>query len=222
MRKKILMIAVFMMLSAAVTFAQSVFIEKGENAFGGGALFTFDSDTSEAGGILGYSFNGVFDISLYVGAGKVDDDTMGDTGYFGIAPGIEYFFIKQNDEYPVSVSADFSYNYVSFFSDDLDALDWDVSSSGYSIGGNVYYEYEMSEKISVIPSFGLEMIYSNVKIEPAGGSSIEDDETNIGINLAVPFKIKMKENFLLTVPVAISIVDGDSMFTVGVNSINKF
>ena len=221
MRKKLLLIAVLLMISAAAAFAQSVFIEKGENAFGGGALFSFASDTFESGGQLGYSFDGIFDIGLYVGAGKVDDDTMGDTGYFGIAPGVEYFFIKQNDEYPVSFSADFSFNYVSFYSDDLDTLDWDVSSSGYSIGANVYYEYVMSEKISVIPSFGLEMIYANVKIEPAGGSSIEDDETNMGISLAVPFKIKMKENFLITVPVGISIVDGESMFMVGVNSINK-
>ena len=220
--KKLLMITIIMILSTTAIFAQSVFIEKGENAFGGGALFTMDSDTFESGGQLGYSFNGIFDISLYVGVGKVDDDTMGDTGYFGIAPGVEYFFIKQNDEYPVSVSADFSLNYVSFFSDDLDALDWDVSSNGYSIGGNVYYEYELSEKISVIPSFGLEMIYTNVKIEPASGSAIENDETNLGIELAAPFKIKMKENFLLTIPVGISLVDGESMFMIGVNSINRF
>lgn len=222
MKKKLLMVTVILLLTSAVTFAQSAFVEKGENAFGGGALFSFDSDTFESGGQLGYSFNGVFDVSLYLGGGKIDDDDLGEMGYFGIAPGVEYFFIKQNDEIPVSLSADFSLHYVSYNSDDLDTLDWDLSSNGYSLGMNVYYEYNLSEKLSVIPSFGLAMIYNNVKIEPASGSTIEDDETDLGIEIGVPFKFTVKDDFLITVPVGISVVDGESMIMVGVNSIKKY
>ena len=222
MGKILFLFFVIILLCTTTIYSQSIFIEKGENAFEGGTLLGFDEDIFESGGHLDFSINGTVDLGLYIGGGKVDDEDLGEMGFFSVSPGVEGFLIKQNDDIPLSLSAFFSLSFLSYFSDDLNTLDWELSSSGYSLGFSVYHKCDFTEKISMISTFSLGMIYKNVELDMGNGLKTEEDETSIGIEIAIPFSFNIKENTTIVVPLGFDIDDTETMLILGVSTIYKY
>jgi len=82
---------------------QAVLLEKGQSGTNIGVGFLgIDSQSSIYGGV-GYSPNGVLNIGLNIGKSTIEN--IDDYGEFFFLPYLEYFFIKEDSEIPISVGA---------------------------------------------------------------------------------------------------------------------
>ena len=97
-----------------------------------------------------------------------------------------------------------------------------MSSNSFALGLNLYRKYLISEVFSIIPSFGFSVAFTTLKLEDSFGGSLEEDDTIMGINIAVPLEITISEKSIFTIPVGFSSAEGDSFFAIGLASIYVF
>ena len=198
-------------------FSQGEFLPKGQSGLGFSAGMAFADEARGIGGGVGYSFNGVFDIGLsYVGTSGYKKD-MPFIGTF--SPSITVNALKQEENTLVFVS--FSLNYLSSsYSYEKDGRVRTyrlTSSSGYILGGRLFFLSEHQEKYNLMFFAG---IFLNIlKFKGEYGGTFEDRDTRVSFSFGLPIEIALqKSNKLILIP-SYSIADKNNSINIEVGLI---
>lgn len=140
--------------------SQALLLDKGEKGtLLGAGLNTMDGVRQLYGG-LGFSPNGKFNIGLH--AFRVTEKEADDLSVLAVQPYLEYFFIKQDDQTPLSMSLTALYTRGVLRSDYLKSLGIDVYQNGF--GGNLMLAHSLQagSKTKIIPYGRLGYYYAQV------------------------------------------------------------
>ena len=180
-------------------FSQGEFLPKGQSGLGFSAGMAFADEARGIGGGVGYSINGVFDIGLsYVGTNGYEKG-MPFVGTF--SPSITVHALKQEENTPVFLSL--SLNYVSssysYEKDGLVRTNRLTSSSGYILGGRLFFSPEHHETYNFMFFAG---IFLNIlKFKGEFEEEFNDRDTRFGFSLGLPLEITLqKSNKLVLIP----------------------
>ncbi len=200
----------FVMVPASAD-AQNKYLGRGTSGFGIGAGFGTGNDVNDLGAAAGYSFNGM--VSVGLGFDRLTVDGVDDMSALQFSPFVGVVALKQSEEMPISLEFGGSYLNMRFSGDALDALDWEMSQTGFGFGGSVYGAMEMSETTSLIPDFGISHTMLDLKIEDEFGNSITEDAnvTSFSFGAAIAFETASQNVFNMHAGVSIP-DEGDAMF----------
>jgi hypothetical protein len=199
MKKIILAILIFGAFST-LSFAQSSYLEKGQNGFVISGGFSTNEDISGFSGEVGYSFSGVFDLGLSVSRLGFDEQFLGeDLNATVISPFVSYIPIKQDESIPVSFSLNGSYQKQLYTNDVLDDNNIDVTGDYFTIGASLFTDVEASDAMKIQPKAGVNYITGETKVEDSSGSVSESDNStvfNLGVSLI--FETSPSNSFVVT------------------------
>jgi len=181
----------------SVAFGQSRFLENGQNGaeisagFGSG-----DNYTSLSAG-FGYSFGAKFDIGLGVSRSSFDDEVIGEDGSaMEFSPFALVSLVRPTETSIVGVELSAAYGFGNFSSDGLDFLRWDMSSTAFDFGANLYLKLKSSPTLTVYPIVGVD--YVSVKLEVEDSYGTTEDETVDDIAFSVGVNLVFNNRFVLT------------------------
>ncbi len=189
----------------SLTFAQSSYLEKGQNGFGINGGFSTNDDVSGFAGVVGYSFSGVFDLGVSLSRFGFDQQLLGEElNATVISPYASYIVIKQDESTPVSFSLDGSYErqiYTSDVSSDvLSNNDIDMTGNYFTIGAELFTDFEASDAMKIQPRIGVNYVTGEIKLEDSSGSSeTENNNTTVfNLGLSLIFETSPSNSFVVT------------------------
>ena len=199
-----IIIAIIMILPTLV-ISQGMFLEKGQNGFGVQAYFGTNEEMNLLGIDVGYSYNGIIDIDIGFAKGTTKDEPKLSANM--IQPSVSFYLLKQNANMPLSLSTGVGYQKGFYSSDYYDDRDIDVTSSGFSLNGDIFTIVKLGD-FSVIPtiSIGYESTTRKVKYS---GSTNKEDESSTSIDFLVPLVFNVGSNMFSFAP-GISIDDDNT------------
>ena len=185
---------------STLTFAQSSYLEEGQNGFEISGGFTTDENISGFSGGVGYSFSGIFDIGASISRFGFDQKLGGeDLNATVISPFISFIPIKQDDATPVSFAINGSYQNQSYSNDALSNSDIDLTGNYFSIGAKLFADIEASEAMKIQPGAGVNYITGETKIEDSTGSQTESDNSTVfNLGLSLIFDTSPSNSFVVT------------------------
>ena len=191
MRRALILLAVVSGLLSQTASAQvGIWLQKGVSGIGVSAGMLANSD--EIGAIVGfgYSYQGFLDFELSAIYNSPHNSFLdeNDLNIYGIQPGMEFHFLKQSAEFPISVSLSAYYTRFFFQSSQLSDAGIDITSQNVSAGLAVYRFFKLASNVGVIPAVGVSWVHAWVDATGPGGSVSNDDDTvalNLGGYLAI-------------------------------------
>lgn len=199
MKKIFLTLIIFGSIST-ITFAQSSYLEKGQNGFGISGGFSTNENLSGFSGEVGYSFSGIFDLGVSLSRFGFDQQLLGtDLSATVISPFVSFLPIKQDDSTPVSFGITGSYQKQLFSNDLLSDNDIDMTGDYYSIGASLFTNIEVSNTMKIQPKAGVNYITGKTKIEDSIGSETESDNSTVfNLGLSLIFETSPSNSFVVT------------------------
>lgn len=199
MKKIILTILIFGALST-LSFAQSSYLEKGQNGLGISGGFSTNEDITGFSGGVGYSFSGVFDLGVSISRFGFDQKLLGeDLKATVISPFVTFLPIKQDDSTPVSIGINASYQKQFYSNDALSSNDADVTGNFFTIGASIFTDIEASDGMKIQPTAGFNYITGETKIETSTTSQTESDNSTVfNLGLSLIFDSSPSNSFVVT------------------------
>ncbi|MDZ7693611.1 MAG: hypothetical protein U5K69_21245 [Balneolaceae bacterium] len=199
MKKIILTFLIFGCIST-LTFAQSSFLEKGQNGFGISGGFSTNENISGFSGGVGYSFSGIFDLGASISRFGFDQQLLGeDLNATVISPFISFLPIKQDEATPVSFALNGSYQKQFYSNDALSNNDIDMSGNFFTIGASLFTDIDASDAMKIQPRVGVNYITGETKIEDSTGSQTESDNSTVfNLGLSLIFDTSPSNSFVVT------------------------
>ncbi len=198
-------------------FSQGEFLPKGQSGLGFSAGMAFADETRGIGGGVGYSFNGVFDIGLsYVGTNGYKNGMP----YIGtFSPSITVNALKQEENTLMFLSLSLSYlsSSYSYKKDGLVRTYRLTSSSGYILGGRIFFLPEHQEKYKLMFFAG---IFLNIlKFKGEYGGAFEERDTRVSFSFGLPFEIALQRSNKLVLMPSYTIADENDSINIEVGII---
>ena len=178
---------------AGGAFAQSRYLEDGQNGFAVSGAVGSGEDYTSFGAGFDYSISGRYDIGVGISRASYDEDEFGpDFSSTEITPFFAIALVRPSETSPVGFELGASYGFASISGDVLDYNELEMSANATSLGGNVYFFVDSSPTLRIIPSLTLAYNMGKSKIEDSFGNSVETDVDGIAIGGAVSFQINKK------------------------------
>ncbi|MFZ1705268.1 MAG: hypothetical protein WAT79_13050 [Saprospiraceae bacterium] len=197
MREFKIFFLIILVMGSLKLSGQAIFLEKGESGTNiGVGYFGIGTQSSVYGGI-GYSPNGVLNFGVNIG--KSSFDNIDDYGEFYILPYLEYYFIKEDSEIPISVGAGIGYQRTTDTGGLFDDLGIDLTANSFSGSVIIVKNVNAVEKIRLLPF--LEAQYGSSKATLSDGVDKETftDDSFI-VSLGVIGAIKVQNNYFNIAP----------------------
>ncbi len=211
--KKIILTFLILGCITSLTFAQSSYLEKGQNGFGIDGGFSTNDDVSGFSGGFGYSFSGVFDLGISLSRLGFDQQLLGeDLNATVISPYASYIVIKQDQSIPVSFSLGGSYQRQMYSNDVLSNNDIDMTGNYFTIGASLFTDVEASDAMKIQPRIGVNYSTGETKIEDSSGNSESEDDNTTGFNLGLSLIFETSPNNSFVVTPAFGIQDEVTTF----------
>ncbi len=204
MKKIILTLLIFGAVST-LSFAQSTYLEKGQNGFEISSVVSANENASGFTGRVGYSFSGVFDLSLSLGRFGYDQQFLGEDLYdTEISPVVTYIPVKQDDSIPVSFAVNGAYQRLIYAGDGLDENNVDMWGDYIIIGASIFSDIEISDAMKFQPKAGVLYSTGETKIEDSSGTtSISNNTTVLNIGVSLIFKTSPGKSFVVNPSIGI-------------------
>lgn len=176
---------------------QAILLEKGQSGTNIGVGFLgIDNQSSIYGGV-GYSPNGVLNIGLNIG--KSTFENIDDYGEFFFIPYLEYFFIKEDSEIPISVGAGVGYQRTTDTGGLFDDLGLDLTANSYTGRIIITKNINAAEKMRLLPF--LEAQYGSSKVTLTDGVDKETStDDSFRVSVGVIGAIKVQNNYFNIAP----------------------
>ncbi len=187
-------VTIILIFISSIAYSQANYLEDGERgAYLGLGLYSGNNQTDLLlGG--GFSPNGLFEISGALQRATIDEDFGLRNAYgLGLNAHLKYFVIKQSD-IPLQLDLTVGSGIGRVTSDEIKAIDWDITSFGYSIGSNVYYDIESNTNISIQPYGSIHYNVTKIKVDTNGFGSENDSDTKINFSLGVNLLLDLDYN----------------------------
>lgn len=156
-----------LLATAVPASAQSLFIPTGERAVEVNGGWSVGSPSSEgAEGQVGISLDGRWDVGIGFGRYTYDFDDGSDVTFNEYGPFVRYFFVKEKDGAPLSVSAGAQL----FFADYPAAGD---KGKYVQIGTTVYKSFRLTDNFEVHPFVNFAFVAESYTLD---GGSAETDQ----------------------------------------------
>lgn len=176
---------------------QAILLDKGQSGFNLGVGYLGIGKQSSVYGGIGYSPNGALNIGLNIGKSTIDN--IDDYGEFYIIPYVEYFFIKENSEIPISVGAGIGYQRTSDTGGLLDDIGLDLTANSFSGSVIITKNINAAEKMRLIPF--LQAQYGSTKVTVSDGVDNETTTTDaFRVSLGLIGAIKVQNNYFNIAP----------------------
>jgi hypothetical protein len=211
--------AAILLLAIATKAAdgQGTFLQMGESGVGINGGFELLDDGSAFGVGIGYSVIGVLDMGVEVAKGNIDDKELGtDISFTGLSPSLGVHVLKQSEEIPFSFYVEGGYLKGTYSADFLDELDWDMTASGWGIGGSVFGRIALSSEAELIPSIGVTHTSTEVEIKDRLGDSISNDDASTSFDVGVSFAFKLPPQTILFISPGLNFGEESTTFGVDV------
>lgn len=175
-------------MAAAPALAQMRFLEEGGSGFGLGAGISSGDGMTGLGGGFVYTASGKFDLGINVNRLSFDDDVIGNDGSaLGFTPFLALGLVRPEGDQKLGLELGASWEKASYDSDGLDALEWDMSSTGLTGTLSMYMRADVSPSLVMFPEVSVGYITGNVEIEDSFGDSVDDDISEAIFGAAVSF-----------------------------------
>ena len=142
-----------------LVFSQGAFLEKNMSGFELGASASTQRDSSYLGQAqIGFSYFGIIDAGLSMGAGKTNQSKNGlapGQHYFKFAPEFAVYALKQDAQIPLSFALNATYESDSYYSDYLSRNDMALQGEIFSFGAAVSRKFSLAEKIQLLAKVGV-------------------------------------------------------------------
>ncbi|MBT7913119.1 hypothetical protein HN588_04335 [Candidatus Bathyarchaeota archaeon] len=195
---------------------QGTFLQMGESGVGINGGFELLDDGSAFGVGIGYSVIGVLDMGVEVAKGNIDDKELGtDISFTALSPSLGVHVLKQSEEVPISFYIEGGYLKGTYSADFLDELDWDVTASGWGIGGSVFGRIPLSPEAELIPMIGIAHASTEVEIKDRFGDSVSNDDASTSFDVGVSFAFKLPPKTILFISPGLNF--GEESTTFGVD-----
>lgn len=198
---------------AGAALGQSRFLDDGQS----GAMVSIAAGTGEdytsLGAGFGYSFGSKFELGLAFTRSSFDDEVIGEDGSgTEFTPYVLASVVRPTADSRLGLELGASYGFASFSSDGLDFLDWDMTGSALSIGGNLYLRLESSPSLTVYPLVSADYVTATVEIEDSYGDSVDEEVNEVAFGAGVALLFNRK----VTVTPSFRSFDGDTSWGVSV------
>lgn len=210
--------AAILLLAIATKAAdgQGTFLQMGESGVGINGGFELFDDGSAFDVGIGYSVMGILDIGVEVAKGNIDDKELGtDIGFTALSPSLGVHVMKQSEEVPISFYIEGGYLTGTYSADFLDELDWDMTVSGWGIGGSVFGRIPLSSEAELIPRIGVTHTSMEGEIKDRVGDSISNDDASTSFDVGVSFAFKLPPKTILFISPGLNF--GEESTTFGVD-----
>jgi len=198
--KKLLFFLTSLIILVNWAYPQGNFLKKGQNGLLGSAVFMSNSDATSLGGAFGFSFSGIFDVSLSYAGVKYDESEYGNMTAKALMPSVAFHPIKQNSsDAPVSISIFASYEHDNFSSDLLDFYSIEQKASAISGGGAVYRDIQISNHSYLQPFGAVTYVSTKITTSYIGHSTKNTDtRTVFRIGSSIVFVLTNNADLIIT------------------------
>jgi hypothetical protein len=180
--------------------SQAVLLDKGQSGLNIGVQYFGVNTVSSVGTGIGYSPNGLLNIGLTIS--KASFENVDNYGEFSISPYLQYFFIKEDYDIPLSVSA--TVGYVRTTDTGRFLQDFGVDLIGNSFYGSLLMikNFDASDKFRILPY--LQTSYISTRATLTDGRNSESTTTDaFNVGLGFIGAIKVNENYFNISPALI-------------------
>lgn len=169
--------------------SQAILLDRGQSGTNIGVGFLGIDKQSTIYGGVGYSPNGVLNIGFNIGKSTIEN--VDDYGEFFVLPYLEYFFIKENNEIPISVGAGIGYQRTTDTGDLFEDLGLDLTANSFTGRIIITKNINAAEKMRLVPFLEAQYGSTNVTItDGVDKESSTDDSFRVSIGLIGAVKVE--------------------------------
>lgn len=188
-------------LVAAPAMAQMKFLDEGRSGFGLGVGLSSADGISGLGGGVVYTAAGRFDLGFNVTRLSLDDDLIGNDGSaVTLTPTITMGLVRPAGEQRLGLELGAAYETTTYDSDGLDALGWDMSSSGLTGMLSLYMRAVASPSLVMFPELSVGYVTGSMEIEDSFGDSVDEDVSEAvfgaGVSLFFNDRVRLTPSFM--------------------------
>lgn len=211
MKKIILALVIFGAVST-LSFAQSSYLEKGQNGFEISGEYSANENGSGFNGKIGYSFSGVLDLGLTLNRFGFDQPFLGEDYHVTvISPVVSYIPVKQDDSIPVSFAVNGAYQRLIYSGDGLDKNNVDMWGDYFIIGASLFSYFEVSDIMKIQPRAGVLYMTGEIKAEDSSNAAVFSNNST-ALNLGVSFIFEASTSNSFVVNPSIGIREEDTTY----------
>ncbi len=205
-----------LVFAANTAMAQSRYLKDGQSGVGIGASLGSGDGYSSLSAAVGYSFGSKFELGVGIAKTSFDDNVIGNDGS---ATEFDPYFlasiVRPRNGSMVGLELSAQYGKATLSSDALDEAVWDMTSTLWSFGGNLYLKVVSSPSLEVYPMVSADYLTSTTEIEDSYGNSVDDDNSDVslGVGLGLLFNKKV------TITPRLSTYDGETSYGISVGLI---
>jgi hypothetical protein len=190
-------IFISLLFVATITNGQALLLEKGQSGTNIGIGVNGISNATSVYFDVGYSPNGKLNIGI--GLGKSSFDKINNYGEFFIIPYIEYYFIKQDKNIPLSVSIDASYQRTTDTGGLLEDQNLELKGNHFRGGINLAHNIDVSKTFRLLP-FGSISYASGKSIISDGIDEISQTNDYVSGRIGIIGAIKVNSHYFNIAP----------------------
>ena len=201
----IVILSVIFIVPAEI-LSQGAYVQRGVSAFGISGGASFDEDGSGVGLDMGYSINGLMDISAGLAKYSVDESELGfELSNTGVGPSFTFYPLKQSPDVPMSLALGLGYVKQWVSSDALDAANLEFTASSWVFGVNIFSSIQTSPTVNLIPSLGISHALNELKVKNTNRNSSyygetesdDSDLTTFSFGLGLSFQLPSAQIFFV-------------------------
>ncbi len=190
-------IIISLLFIATISNGQALLLEKGHSGTNIGIGVNGISNATRVYFDAGYSPNGKLNIGI--GFGKSSFDKINNYGEFFIIPYIEYYFIKQDRNIPLSVSIGASYQRTTDTGGLLEDQNLKLKGNHFSGGINLAHNIDVSKSFRLLP-FGSISYTSGKAIISDGIDEISQTNDYVSGRIGIIGAIKVNSHYFNIAP----------------------